>query len=129
MTAKTIEDLIKIVDGVNHPRVKGMYDPSHFDLMNGGKGKPEELLERLGVHRVGYIHLTDTDGTLFGGTSKHLPCGDGHVDIRKSLKILHDGGFEGWIMIDPWKTKDPYDACHKGRLAIEGAAEAFRQGA
>jgi sugar phosphate isomerase/epimerase len=117
----TIDDLIAIVDGVDHSRVKAMYDPSHFDLMSGGKGKPEELLLRLGVDRVGYIHLTDSDGTLFGGTSKHLPCGDGHLDIPKSLETLWTGGYEGWIMIDPWKTKDPYDACRKGRHAIENA--------
>ncbi len=114
----TIEDLIAIVDGVDHPLVRGMYDPSHFDLMGGSKGKPEDLLQKLGVHRVGYIHLTDTAGTMFGGTSRHLPCGDGHVDIRKSLEILWRGGYEGWIMIDAWKTPDPYDACRRGREAI-----------
>jgi sugar phosphate isomerase/epimerase len=117
----TIEHLIKIIDGVDQPQVKGMYDPSHFDLMNGSKGKPDALLERFGVHRVGYIHFTDTDGTIFGGTSKHLPCGDGHIDVRKSFEVLWNGGYEGWIMIDPWMTKDPYDACRKGRLAIESA--------
>ncbi len=117
----TIEDLIAIVDGVDHPLVKAMYDPSHFDLMNGGKGKPEKLLERLGVERLGYIHLTDTDGTMFGGTSKHLPVGDGHVDFEKTFDILWKGGYEGWIMIDPWKTRDPYDACRKGRNAIVAA--------
>lgn len=125
---RTIEDLIAIVDGVDHPQVKGMYDPSHYDLMNGGRGKPEELLLRFGVHRLGYIHLTDTDGTEFGGTSRHLACGDGHVDIRKSLQILWEGGYEGWIMIDAWKIKDPYDACHKGRLAIESARRELGRG-
>ncbi len=123
---RTIEDLIAIVDGVDHPQVRGMYDPSHFDLMNGGKGKPEELLEKLGVHRLGYIHLTDTDGTIFGGTSKHLPCGDGHVDMDKSFEILWKGGYEGWIMIDAWKIEDPYDACRKGRAAIVGAQRRLR---
>jgi sugar phosphate isomerase/epimerase len=116
-----IEHLIRIVDGVDHPRVKGMYDPSHFDLMNGGTGKPEELLERFGVHRLGYIHFTDTDGTIFNGTSKHLPCGDGHIDVPRSLETLWKGGYEGWIMIDAWMTKDPYDACRKGRRAVEAA--------
>lgn len=116
-----IEHLIRIIDGVGHPRVKGMYDPSHYDLMNGSTGKPEELLERFGVERVGYVHFTDTDGTIFHGTSKHLPCGDGHIDVRRSLETLWRGGYEGWIMIDAWMTKDPYDACRKGRLAIESA--------
>jgi len=121
----TIEDMTAIVDGVDHPLVKAIYDPSHFDVMNGGKGKPEELLLRLGVERVGYIHLTDTDGTLFAGTSRHLPVGDGHVNFEKTFEILWDGGYEGWIMIDAWKIRDPYDACRKGRKAIEEARRRF----
>jgi sugar phosphate isomerase/epimerase len=116
-----------MLDGAAHPRVKGMFDPSHFDLMNGSTGKPHELLERLGVHRVGYVHFTDTDGTLFHGTSKHLPAGDGHIDVRKSFEVLWQGGFEGWIMIDPWMTPDPYDACRKGRAAIESARRDLSQ--
>ncbi len=120
-----IEHLIRIVDGVGHPLVKGMYDPSHFDLMSGSRGKPHELLERFGVHRVGYVHFTDTDGTIFEGTSKHLPCGDGHIDVRRSLEVLWEGGYEGWIMIDAWMTKDPYDACRKGRAAVEAARREF----
>ena len=124
---RTIDVLIRIVDDVGHPSLKGMYDPSHFDLMNGGKGKPEELLEKLGARRVGYVHLTDSDGTLFGGTSKHLPCGDGHIDIPRSLEILWKGGFDGWIMIDPWLIKDPYDACRKGKKAIDQALARFQR--
>lgn len=116
-----IEHLIRMLDGADHPRVKGMFDPSHFDLMNGSTGKPHELLERLGVQRVGYVHFTDTDGTLFHGTSKHLPVGDGHIDVRKAFEVLWQGGYEGWIMIDPWMTPDPFDACRKGRAAIESA--------
>lgn len=122
----TLEDMIALVDGVGHPAFRTMYDPSHFDLMNGGRGKPEELLEKVGVHRIGYIHLTDTDGTLRdGGTSKHLPCGDGHVDIRKSLEMLWRGGYAGWIMIDAWEIPDAYDACLKGKAAIDAAQAEF----
>ena len=114
----TIEVLIEIIDGVDHPALRGMYDPSHFDLMTGGTGRPEEGLRSVGVERIGYIHLTDSDGTMFGGTSRHLPCGEGHIDIEKSLRILWEGGYTGWIMIDPWKIKDPYRACRKGKDAI-----------
>ena len=84
-----------------HPALKGIYDPSHFDLMTGSTGKPEEMLRRVGVENIGYVQFCDTDGTLRdGGTSKHLACGDGHVDCAKSLKLLKDGGFRGWIMMD-----------------------------
>jgi sugar phosphate isomerase/epimerase len=120
-----IEHLIAVIDGVDHPRVRGMYDPSHFDVMNGSTGKPEELLERFGVHRVGYIHFTDTDGTIYQGTSKHLPAGDGHIDVRKSFEVLWKGGYEGWVMIDAWMIQDPFDACRKGIRAIESAQREF----
>jgi sugar phosphate isomerase/epimerase len=121
-----IEHMIALLDGADHPQVKAIYDPSHFDLMNGSRGKPHELLQRVGVKRIGYIQFTDTDGTLFHGTSKHLPCGDGHIDVRKSLETLWNGGFEGWFMIDAWMTRNPYDACTKGRLAVEAARQTFK---
>jgi len=113
---------LRILQGANHPALKGIYDPSHFDLMTGSSDKAHEMLERVGVQNIGYIHLTDTDGTLReGGTSKHLGCGDGHLDIARSLRILRQGGFRSWIMIDEWEVPDPYDACVKGKHAIDAA--------
>ncbi len=117
------EDHLKRIHAqADHPNLKIIYDPSHFDLMNGSSGKPHELLERIGVKNIGYVQLTDTDGTLRdGGTSKHLPCGDGHANIAQSLRILRDGGFRGWVDIDAWEIPDPYDACTKGKAAIDAA--------
>ncbi len=120
----TLDHLKRIVEGVDHPACKTNYDPSHFDVMSGGKGKPEAMLEALGVRHIGHVHLTDTDGTMFAGTSKHLPCGDGHCDIGASLKTLWQGGYRGWIMIDGWMIEDAYDACRKGKRAIERALSA-----
>lgn len=114
--------LAAILKAADHPNLQYIYDPSHFDLMNGSLGRPHEMLARLGVSQVGYIHLTDTDGTLRdGGTSKHLACGDGHANIPASLATLRDGGFNGWIMIDAWEIPDPYDACRKGKQMINAA--------
>jgi sugar phosphate isomerase/epimerase len=119
----TEEQLVRILNESNHPNLKAIYDPSHFDLMNGSTGRPHEMLLRIGVERIGYAHLTDTDGTLRdGGTSKHLACGDGHANIPESLRVLRDGGFNGWIMIDAWEVPDPYDACAKGLAMIRRAA-------
>lgn len=118
----TEEHLNRILTGANHPSLKVIYDPSHFDLMNGSSGKPHEMLLRVGVKNIGYVQLTDTDGTLRdGGTSKHLACGDGHANISQSLKVLREGGFHGWVDIDAWEIPDPYDACTKGMLAIKQA--------
>jgi sugar phosphate isomerase/epimerase len=88
--------------------------------MNGSTGQPHEMLKRIGVENIGYVHFTDTDGTRRdGGTSKHLPCGDGHIDVKASLTTLWRGGFRGWINIDAWEIPDPYDACLKGKRAID----------
>ena len=116
----TEEHVKRILAAGDHPNLKAIYDPSHYDLMNGSLGRPHEMLQRVGVDRVGYVHLTDTDGTLRdGGTSKHLPCGDGHAQIEKSLQLLREGGFRGWIMIDAWEIPDSYDACRKGKSMID----------
>ncbi len=117
----SLEHLQEILSAVNHPACRTNYDPSHFDVMSGSKGKPEEMLKTLGVQHIGHVHLTDTDGTLFGGTSKHLPCGDGHCDMQASLKTLWEGGYNGWIMIDGWLIEDVYRAAHQGIQAIKKA--------
>ena len=99
-----------------------MLDPSHYDLMSGGKGQVSAMLKRVGVGNIGYVHFTDCDGTLRdGGTSKHLPCGDGHVDVDATLATLRHGNFQGWIMIDAWEIPDAYNACVKGLEAIKRA--------
>ena len=121
----TEEHVRRILAGTNHSNLKAIYDPSHYDLMNGSTGRPHEMLGRVGVANIGYLHLTDTDGTLRdGGTSKHLPCGDGHARLSESFRVLREGGFRGWIMIDAWEIPDPYDACRKGLQAIRAGARA-----
>jgi sugar phosphate isomerase/epimerase len=113
---------LRILHGADHPALKGIYDPSHFDQMNGATGKPEEMLLRVGVKNIGYVQFCDTDSTLRdGGTSKHLGCGDGRVDCAKSLRSLKEGGFRGWLMVDEWEVPDPYDACIKCKAAFDAA--------
>jgi sugar phosphate isomerase/epimerase len=119
----TADHLLRIHRQADHPSLKVIYDPSHFDLMNGSTGRPHELLAKVGVANIGYLHLTDTDGTLRdGGTSKHLACGEGHANIPESLRILREGGFRGWAMIDSWEIPDAYDACAKGKAMLDRAA-------
>ncbi len=116
----TEDHYLRILHGANHPALKGIYDPSHFDLMTGSTGRPEEMLQRVGVKNIGYVQFCDTDGTLRdGGTSTHLPCGAGHTDCTKALRLLRDGGFRGWIMVDEWEVPDPYDACIKCKGVID----------
>lgn len=116
----TADHYLRILHGANHSSLKGIYDPSHFDQMNGASGKPEELLQRVGPKNIGYVQFCDTDSTLRdGGTSKHLGCGDGRTDCARGLQILKEGGFRGWIMVDAWEVPDPYDACLKCKRVID----------
>jgi sugar phosphate isomerase/epimerase len=116
----TADHYLRILHGAKHPNLKGIYDPSHFDQMNGRTGKPEELLARVGVENIGYLQFCDTDGTLRdGGTSTHLACGDGKTDCARALRLLKQGGFRGWIMVDEWEVPDPYDACLKCKRVID----------
>jgi sugar phosphate isomerase/epimerase len=56
----TEDHLRRILAGTDHPALKTIYDPSHFGLMNGSTGRPHEMLRRIGVGNIGYVHLTDT---------------------------------------------------------------------
>ncbi|MCP5518066.1 MAG: sugar phosphate isomerase/epimerase [Verrucomicrobiales bacterium] len=121
----TADHLLRIHRQADHPALKVIYDPSHFDLMNGSTGRPHELLERVGIANIGYLHFTDTDGALRdGGTSKHLPPGDGHAQLPESLRRLREAGWRGWIMVDAWEIPDPYDACRKAKRMLDAAAAA-----
>lgn len=118
----TAEHLLRIHRQADHPALKVIYDPSHYDLMTGSTGRPHELLQRVGIENIGYLHFTDTDGTLRdGGTSKRLPAGDGHAHLPESLRILREGGWRGWAMVDAWEIADPYDACSKARRMFDAA--------
>ncbi len=50
-----------------------------------------------------------------------VPCGDGHAQVDVSLATLLGSGFRGWMMIDAWEIPGPYDACTKGKRAIDRA--------
>ncbi|MCX6924584.1 MAG: hypothetical protein NT154_15420 [Verrucomicrobia bacterium] len=77
---------------------------------------------RVGVKNTGYMQFCDTDSTLRdGGTSEHLGCGDGRVDCAKSLRILKEGGFRGWLMVDEREVPDHNDACIKCKSAYDKA--------
>jgi len=105
----------KLFAAVGRKDFKVIFDPSHFDTLTGGKGKPEILLKQLGVDRVGYVQFCDGDSTLQPGpggrpgTSRHLPCGKGVYNVDLLLDILYKGGFRGWFQMDSYAAEDPFE--------------------
>ena len=122
----------KLLAAVGMKEFKVIFDPSHFDLLTGGKLRPDLLLEELGVSRIGYVQFTDGDGTLMkrpdgsSGTSKHLAAGEGKYDMQRLLEMLYKGGFRGWIQMDTWETEDPFHASRRGKQAVEAALRKLR---
>lgn len=119
----------KLFEAVGMAEFKAIFDPSHFDVLNGSQGRPEDLLLDLGVDRIGYVQFCDGDSTLRpfpsggAGTSRHLPCGDGVYDIPKLCSILHEGGFRGWFQMDSWGTEDAY---HTSKSCLDSVSDYLR---
>ena len=112
-----------ILEAADEPLVKVIYDPSHFELDERlvGQAARNAQADRVSSGSA-TCNSTDSDGTLRDGTTtKHMPCGEGHVDIPASLAMLIEGGFNGWAMIDAWEAPDPYLAHIKGKEAIQAA--------
>lgn len=122
----------KLFEAVGMDEFKAIFDPAHFDVLNGAKGRPEDLLLELGVDRIGYVQFCDGDSTLRpfpngrGGTSRHLPCGEGVYNIPKLCSILHQGGFRGWFQMDSWGTEDAYHASRSCHTAVSRYLRAVR---
>ena len=125
----------KLFAAVGMKDFKVIFDPSHFDVLGGAKGRPDTLLKELGVGRVGYVQFCDGDSTLRPtpdgrpGTSKHLPCGVGNYDIEGLIDILYKGGFRGWFQIDSWATEDPYETSRSCKNAVSAYVKKIGAGA
>ncbi len=122
----SVERYRKLFAAVGMDEFKAIFDPSHFDVLNGSQGRPEDLLLELGVDRIGYVQFCDGDSTLRpfpngrAGTSRHLPCGEGLYDIPKLCSILHEGGFQEWFQMDSWGTEDAYRASRSCKDSVVG---------
>lgn len=114
----------KLFASVGMDEFKVIFDPSHFDMLGGANGRPQDLLRELGVDRVGYVQFSDGNSTLRplpGGrasTSRHLACGEGIYDIPLLCTLLVEGGFNGWMQMDSWGTVDAYHTSKSCKDAI-----------
>ncbi len=121
-------EVLSILEAVNEPNFKAIFDLSHAylscvkgarqvgekDLLPGGL---IEYINLLGKH-IGCIHMTDTNGELSATdaahTSEHLPLGEGILDLNAVIDALwpYAGDFPYWCL-DFYATHDV------GRTAVE----------
>jgi D-psicose/D-tagatose/L-ribulose 3-epimerase len=86
------DELITLVDEVNHPNCKLMFDSFHANIEETNLG---EAIRKMGKRLV-HVQLSEnTRGTL----------GSGHVDFESILSALSSIGYTGMISIEAFSTK------------------------
>lgn len=86
------DELITLVDEVNHPNCKLMFDSFHGNIEETNLG---EAIRKMGKRLV-HVQLSEnTRGTL----------GSGHVDFESILSALSSIGYTGMISIEAFSTK------------------------
>lgn len=81
-----IDDLVRLVNDVNHPNVGYCFDCGHGNI---DKVDHAEVIKTMG-EKLFELHLHDNDGTK----DSHLPIGFGTTDYLKIVKALNDIGYQ-----------------------------------
>jgi sugar phosphate isomerase/epimerase len=101
----------KVLDEVNSKNLKIVWDFSHVHVISNGD--PIGYLKLIDG-RVGWIHVTDNDGTIRyytamnAKTSTHLPLGWGELDYKNIVRSLIEYGYDGWWQVDVWEYPEPF---------------------
>jgi D-psicose/D-tagatose/L-ribulose 3-epimerase len=88
----TTDELIQLVDEINHPNCKLMFDSFHANI--------EEQNMAAAIHRMGnrlvHVQLSENDRGILGR---------GHVDFTSILNALDQIGYNGMISVEAFSTK------------------------
>lgn len=86
------EELIALVDQINHPNCKMMFDSFHANIEEKNMA---EALKKMG-NRLVHVQLSENDrGTL----------GEGHIDFTSITKTLAEINYKGMISVEAFSTK------------------------
>ncbi|MCD6505188.1 TIM barrel protein [Candidatus Poribacteria bacterium] len=85
----------QIVDEVNSPNVKLLYDIYHQQIMEGN------LIATItsNIGKIGHFHVADVPG-------RHEP-GTGEINYRNVFKAIAEAGYDGFIGLEYWPTGEP----------------------
>jgi len=105
-------EVIKMVEEVDHPNFKVLFDVCHAHMCSVVAARQERPLDRLEggevefakllKGKIGYVHLIDSDNTLHDNwTSTHAPFGRGVVDFDAVVDAILQAGYkDNWWTID-----------------------------
>jgi D-psicose/D-tagatose/L-ribulose 3-epimerase len=88
----TTDELIQLVDDINHPNCKLMFDSFHANI--------EEQSLSKAIHKMGdrlvHVQLSENDRGILGR---------GHVDFNAILNALDQIGYKGMVSVEAFSTK------------------------
>ena len=107
----SVPEAMEIVEEVNHPQVKFLYDFFHAQISGGN------LIAHLERHfkAVGCVHIADVPG-------RHEP-GTGEINYANIYKKLAELGYSGYVAMEFMPSRDPVRTL---RAAREDALRAGR---
>ena len=90
----TSNQLLGLVEEVDHPNVRAMFDTHHANIEEKSFG---DAIRRLSPYLT-HVHISENDR----GTP-----GDGHVNWDEVFGTLADVAFDGWLTIEAFTREDP----------------------
>ncbi len=116
--------LLHLIGQVSNPALGGIYDFSHFQLMD--IDLTESLLQLL-PHS---LFLTVKDGRLVDGKPQFLLPGEGTIDYDTYFRVLKQRNYSGWMLVEisrQLQTQPGYDPAHAARKSYQFLSAKLRQ--
>jgi sugar phosphate isomerase/epimerase len=116
------DQLLWLLDQVASPWLAGAYDYSHFELQDLDM---KETVDRL-ISRSGFVHVKDTEHVQ--GKRGFLLPGEGSTNYSRLLKLIHDGGYRGDIIVEvssQVSNKPGYEPIAAAEKCYQHLADAF----
>ena len=94
------DKLASLLDAAAEPNVGAIWDVNH--PYRQFAETPEQSWANLGRH-IKYTHIKDSSVGP-GGERVHALMGDGDVPIADCIRVLTEGGYDGWLAYE-WEKK------------------------
>jgi hydroxypyruvate isomerase len=110
----SVPEAFKIIEEVNHPQVKVLYDFFHAQISGGN------LISNLQRHadKVGLLHIADVPG-------RHQP-GTGEINYINIYKKLAELNYNRYVAMEFYPTDEPVRILAQARQEALQAAQAHR---
>ncbi len=116
LTHHSIEEVLEVVEAVNHPNVRMTLDIAHLFIAANYKGLDYLHQMEKAMPYVVELHVSDTFGEaqerfqdipsfegfqlMYGIGDLHLPLGYGEISFNEVARVVLDSGFSGIVILE-----------------------------